>query len=43
MHIGKTVFSQLMTFMPECDSQKCVDHYMGDYRVRKLNCREHFW
>ena len=42
MHIGKTVFAQLMTFMPEYEFQKSVDHYKGDYRVRKLTCREHF-
>ncbi len=42
MHIGKIVFAQLMTFMPEYEFQKCVDHYKGDYRVRKLTCREHF-
>jgi len=42
MYTGKTVFAQLMTFMPGYEFQKCVDHYQGDYRVRKLTCREHF-
>jgi len=42
MHTGKTVFAQLMKFMPEYEFQKCVDNYQGDYRVRKLTCREHF-
>ena len=42
MYTGKTVFAQLMKFMPEYEFQKCVDHYQGDYRVRKLTCREHF-
>jgi hypothetical protein len=42
MHIGKTVFAQLMMFMPENEFQKCVDHYKGDYRVRSFSCREHF-
>jgi len=40
--MGKTVFAQLMTFMPEYEFQKCIDNYRGDYRVRKLTCREHF-
>jgi len=31
-----------MTFMPEYEFQKCIDNYRGDYRVRKLTCREHF-
>ena len=42
MYIGKTVFAQLMKYMPEYEFQKCVDHYKGDYRVRQLPCREHF-
>lgn len=42
MHLGKTVFAQLMMFMPDHEFQKCVDHYNGDYRVRSFSCREHF-
>lgn len=42
MYTGKTVFAQLMKFMPEYEFENCVDHYKGDYRVRKLTCREHF-
>jgi hypothetical protein len=41
MYTGKTVFTQLMMFMSEYDSQKCVDQYKGDYWVRKFSCREH--
>lgn len=42
MYTGKTVFAQLMKFIPEYEFQKCVDHYNGDYRIRKFSCREHF-
>ncbi|MBN1951399.1 MAG: IS4 family transposase [Bacteroidales bacterium] len=42
MYTGKTVFAQLMKFIPEYEFQKCVDEYKGDYRVRKFSCREHF-
>lgn len=42
MYTGKTVFAQLMMFMPDHEFQKCVDHYNGDYRVRSFSCREHF-
>ncbi len=42
MHSGKTVFSQLMMFMPEFEFKKCVSRYKGDYRVRNFTCREHF-
>ena len=42
MYSGKTVFSQLMMFMPEFEFKKCVSRYKGDYRVRNFSCREHF-
>ena len=42
MYSGTTVFAQVMKFMPEYEFHKCVDHYKGDYRIRKLPCREHF-
>ena len=42
MYTGKTVFAQLMKFLPEYEFQKCVDQYKGDYRVRTFTCREHF-
>jgi transposase len=43
MNVGKTVFSQLMMFIPEYEFQKCVDRYNGDHRVRNFTCREHFF
>ena len=42
MYTGKTVFAQLMMFLPQYDFQKCIDQYKGDYRVRKFSCRKHF-
>lgn len=42
MYTGKTIFAQLMKFMPEYEFQKCVNLYKGNYRARKLSCREHF-
>ncbi len=42
MYTGKTVFAQLMMFMPDHEFQKYVDHYKGDYRGRSFPCREHF-
>lgn len=42
MYSGKTVFAQLMMFGSEYYFKKCVDRYCGDYRVRKLSCREQF-
>ena len=43
MNIGSTVFSQLMSFIPEYEFSKCVKKYKGDYRVRQFTCREHFY
>lgn len=43
MNQGKTVLSQLMSFLPEYEFNKCVDAYNGNYRVRTFTCREHFY
>jgi len=43
MNIGKTVFAQLMSFLPEYEFNKCVDRYKGNYRVRTFTCRSHFY
>ena len=31
MNSGKTIFSQLMDFIPPCDFRKCVERYKGNY------------
>ena len=38
MHTGRTVFSQLMDFIPKTDFEKCVQRYKGNYRIRKFSC-----
>lgn len=43
MNSGKTVFSQIMSMLPEYDFDKCVARYKGDHRVRKFSCRDHFY
>src|SRR5690554_7752078 len=43
MNTGKTVFSQLMTVLPEYEFDKCVARYKGNYRVRNFTCRDHFY
>lgn len=43
MNTGKTVFSQLMTMLPEYEFDKCVARYKGNYRVRNFTCRDHFY
>ena len=42
MNTGRTVFSQLMDYLPTYEFQKCVDRYSGDYRSRSLSCRDQF-
>jgi hypothetical protein len=43
MNIGKTVFAQLMSMMPEYEFDKCVARYNGNHRVRNFTCRDHFY
>src|SRR5215467_3137552 len=42
MNTGRTVFSQLMDYLPTYEFQKCVNRYSGDYRSRSLSCRDQF-
>jgi hypothetical protein len=32
MNEGKTVFSQIMEFLPMYEFRKCVERYHGDYK-----------
>ena len=43
MNIGKTVFAQLMSFLPTYEFNKCVEKYKGNHRVRNFTCTEHFY
>jgi hypothetical protein len=42
MNTGRTVFSQLMDYLPTYEFQKCVNRYSGDYRSRNVSCRDQF-
>ena len=42
MNSGRTVFSQLMAFLPHKDFQKCVDRYNGDYKTSGFSCFDQF-
>lgn len=42
MPTGKTVFSQLMDIVPDYELGKCIDKCQGDYRAKKLTCRDQF-
>jgi hypothetical protein len=40
MNTGKTLFAQLMDFLPWKTFHRIVDRYAGDHRVRTLSCAE---
>lgn len=42
VNTGKTVFSQLIDYLPQNKFHKCVSRYKGDYRVRNFTCWEQF-
>ena len=42
MNTGRTVFSQLMDFLPLHDFRKCVARYRGNYKVRRFSCLDQF-
>ena len=42
MNKGKTIFSQIMSLIPERDFKTCVDRYKGNYRARNFSCRVQF-
>lgn len=42
MYTGKTIFSQLMNFLPMYEFQKCVERYQGQYKVKYFSCLDHF-
>jgi len=42
MNDGRTVFTQLMEFVPFYEFRKCVDRYHGNYRSRTFSCLDQF-
>jgi hypothetical protein len=42
MHLGKTLFTQIMDFLPWKTFHRVVTRYRGDHRVRTLSCAEQF-
>ena len=42
MNTGKTIFSQLMEFIPWYEFNKCVARYYGDARVKNFSCTNQF-
>ena len=42
MNNGKTIFSQIMSNIPEREFKACVDRYKGNYRSRNFTCKNQF-
>jgi hypothetical protein len=42
MNLGKTLFAQVMDFLPWKTFQRIADRYGTDHRIRTLPCVEHF-
>jgi len=39
---GKTIFSQLMEFLPSQEFRRCVDRYNGNYKLQRFSCWDQF-
>lgn len=42
MNTGKTIFSQVMEFLPLHEFHKCVERYSGHYKVQKFSCLDQY-
>jgi hypothetical protein len=42
MNDGRTIFSQLISFLPDREFRRSVERYRGDSRLRGLSCWEQF-
>jgi hypothetical protein len=42
MNVGRSVFAQLISFLPDREFRRCVDRYDGDRRSRGFSCWDQF-
>jgi hypothetical protein len=42
MNSGKTIFAQLMEFLPAYEFRKCVNRYNGNYKIKSFTCWDQF-
>ena len=42
MNAGRTVFAQLMDFLPLPEFRRCVERYGGDYKIQHFTCLDQF-
>jgi len=42
MNSGKTIFAQLMDFIPIYEFRKCVERYNGNFKIKSFSCWDQF-
>ena len=42
MNSGKTIFAQLMDFVPAYEFRKCVERYNGNYKMKSFSCWDQY-
>jgi hypothetical protein len=42
MNSGKTIFAQLMDFLPPHEFRQCVERYQGHYKIKSFTCWDQF-
>jgi IS4 transposase len=42
MNLGRTVFAQLVEYLPHKEFQKCVARYRGDYYLKSFSCWDQY-
>ena len=42
MNTGRTVFSQIIDYLPLTEFRKCVQRYRGNYKVKSFSCLDQF-
>ncbi|OGD39211.1 MAG: hypothetical protein A2V45_10955 [Candidatus Aminicenantes bacterium RBG_19FT_COMBO_58_17] len=43
MNGNRTLFSQIMDYLPLSDFRRCIKRYRGNYRVRTFSCLDQFF
>jgi len=42
MNLGKTLFLQLMDFLPIYEFRRCVERYDGNYKIKSFSCWDQY-
>lgn len=42
MNSGRTIFAQLMSFLPAYEFRQCVKRYNGNYKIKSFSCWDQF-